>query len=320
MIGAAKAGPDRAGTYAADEDGHAPSHPGPHLLMLLAASTHGYWNLQTLWFFLIVVLWIGYFVLEGFDFGVGMLLPFVGRDERRARDAHPHDRPGLGRQRGVAARRRRRDVRGLPRLVRDALLRLLPRALPRARRPDRARHRDRVPQQAAGRAVARAAGTRSSPSRAPCRRCSGASRSRTSCTACPSTRSGDFTGNLLDLLDPYALFGGVTTLAALRLPRRALPRAAHDRRAASARARRRHAARAAGGRSSSSASSSGRTRTPRARTTRASFPASSRSPRSACRSRPAPSCARAGRAARSRRPPCRSRCSRSRSSSTSTRA
>jgi cytochrome d ubiquinol oxidase subunit II len=50
--------------------------------MLLAAATHGYWNLQTLWFFLIVVLWVGYFVLEGFDFGVGMLLPFVGRDIR----------------------------------------------------------------------------------------------------------------------------------------------------------------------------------------------------------------------------------------------
>ena len=48
--------------------------------MLLAASTHGYWNLQTLWFFLIVVLWIGYFVLEGFDFGVGSVLPFVGRN------------------------------------------------------------------------------------------------------------------------------------------------------------------------------------------------------------------------------------------------
>jgi cytochrome d ubiquinol oxidase subunit II len=48
--------------------------------MLALATTHGYWNLQTLWFFLIAVLWIGYFVLEGFDFGVGMLLPFIGRD------------------------------------------------------------------------------------------------------------------------------------------------------------------------------------------------------------------------------------------------
>ncbi len=42
--------------------------------------------LQTLWFVLIAVLWIGFFFLEGFDFGVGMLLPFLGKkdEERRA--------------------------------------------------------------------------------------------------------------------------------------------------------------------------------------------------------------------------------------------
>ncbi len=42
--------------------------------------------LQTLWFILIAILWIGFFFLEGFDFGVGMLLPFVGKkdEERRA--------------------------------------------------------------------------------------------------------------------------------------------------------------------------------------------------------------------------------------------
>lgn len=42
--------------------------------------------LQVLWFFLIAFLWIGFFFLEGFDFGVGMLLPFLGRNdvERRA--------------------------------------------------------------------------------------------------------------------------------------------------------------------------------------------------------------------------------------------
>lgn len=38
-------------------------------------------DLETFWFILIAVLWAGYFVLEGFDFGVGMLLPFVGRDD-----------------------------------------------------------------------------------------------------------------------------------------------------------------------------------------------------------------------------------------------
>ena len=37
--------------------------------------------LQTLWFFLISILWIGYFVLEGFDFGVGMLLRALSRDD-----------------------------------------------------------------------------------------------------------------------------------------------------------------------------------------------------------------------------------------------
>jgi len=38
-------------------------------------------DLQEFWFLLIGVLWAGYFLLEGFDFGVGMLLPFVPRDE-----------------------------------------------------------------------------------------------------------------------------------------------------------------------------------------------------------------------------------------------
>src|SRR5881398_1194661 len=38
-------------------------------------------NLQILWFCLIAVFWSGYLVLEGFDFGVGMLLPFLPGDE-----------------------------------------------------------------------------------------------------------------------------------------------------------------------------------------------------------------------------------------------
>jgi len=43
-------------------------------------------TLQTIWFLLIAVLWVGYFILEGFDFGVGVLLPFVSKNEadRRA--------------------------------------------------------------------------------------------------------------------------------------------------------------------------------------------------------------------------------------------
>ncbi len=36
-------------------------------------------ELAVIWFAAIAVLWIGFFLLEGFDFGVGVLLPFVGR-------------------------------------------------------------------------------------------------------------------------------------------------------------------------------------------------------------------------------------------------
>jgi len=42
-------------------------------------------ELTTVWFALIAILWIGYFTLEGFDFGVGMLLPFLARSEAERR-------------------------------------------------------------------------------------------------------------------------------------------------------------------------------------------------------------------------------------------
>ncbi|MFB9238291.1 cytochrome d ubiquinol oxidase subunit II [Plantactinospora siamensis] len=42
-------------------------------------------DLPTVWFLLIAALFTGYFVLEGFDFGVGMLLPVLGRDDRERR-------------------------------------------------------------------------------------------------------------------------------------------------------------------------------------------------------------------------------------------
>ncbi|NUW44218.1 cytochrome d ubiquinol oxidase subunit II [Nonomuraea rhodomycinica] len=44
-------------------------------------------ELTTVWFTLIAVLWTGYFVLEGFDFGVGVLLPFLARGEADRRAA-----------------------------------------------------------------------------------------------------------------------------------------------------------------------------------------------------------------------------------------
>lgn len=41
--------------------------------------------LATIWFVLIAVLWIGYLFLDGFDLGVGMLMPIFTKDERGKR-------------------------------------------------------------------------------------------------------------------------------------------------------------------------------------------------------------------------------------------
>lgn len=43
-------------------------------------------ELTTVWFILIGVLWTGYFVLDGYDLGVGMLLPILGGDRAAGGD------------------------------------------------------------------------------------------------------------------------------------------------------------------------------------------------------------------------------------------
>ncbi|AKS34387.1 cytochrome d ubiquinol oxidase subunit II [Mycolicibacterium goodii] len=53
-------------------------------------------GLQELWFILLAVLFLGFFLLEGFDFGVGMLMSFFGRTaERRGQDPEPYRRAAL---------------------------------------------------------------------------------------------------------------------------------------------------------------------------------------------------------------------------------
>ena len=44
-------------------------------------------HLNTLWFVILAILWVGFFVLEGFDFGVGMLHMVVGKTEEERRVA-----------------------------------------------------------------------------------------------------------------------------------------------------------------------------------------------------------------------------------------
>lgn len=42
-------------------------------------------TLETVWFAIIALFWLGYLFLEGFDFGVGMLLPVLGRSNTERR-------------------------------------------------------------------------------------------------------------------------------------------------------------------------------------------------------------------------------------------
>jgi cytochrome d ubiquinol oxidase subunit II len=42
-------------------------------------------DLEIVWFGLVAVLFVGFFFLEGFDYGVGILLPFLGRADRERR-------------------------------------------------------------------------------------------------------------------------------------------------------------------------------------------------------------------------------------------
>ena len=72
-------------------------------------------GLQVFWFIAIAVLWTGFLVLEGFDFGVGALQNVVGKDDAERRVVDQHDRAGVGWERGVADRGRRRHLRGVPR-------------------------------------------------------------------------------------------------------------------------------------------------------------------------------------------------------------
>ena len=60
-------------------------------------------QLHDVWFVLIAVLWTGYFFLEGFDFGIGVLTKLLARGPHRAAGPDQHHRARLGRQRGVAA-------------------------------------------------------------------------------------------------------------------------------------------------------------------------------------------------------------------------
>ena len=49
-------------------------------------------NLEVVWFILITVLFAGFFLLEGFDYGTGILLPFIGKTCLLYTSPSPRDR------------------------------------------------------------------------------------------------------------------------------------------------------------------------------------------------------------------------------------
>ena len=51
----------------------------------LLESTVAVPTLTLVWFVLVAVLWLGYFFLEGFDYGVAMLIPVLGKNEKEKR-------------------------------------------------------------------------------------------------------------------------------------------------------------------------------------------------------------------------------------------
>ena len=68
----------------------------------------------TIWFWLVGIMLTAYVALDGFDIGVGILHLFITRSDDEKRTHPPHHRPRLGRQRGLAPRRRRNPLLRLP--------------------------------------------------------------------------------------------------------------------------------------------------------------------------------------------------------------
>ena len=170
-------------------------------------------ELTTIWFVLIAVLWTGYFILEGFDFGVGMLLPVLGRDDRERRVLINTIGPVWDGNEVWLLTAGGATFAAFPEwyatlfsgFYLPLLLILLALIVRGVAFEYRAQARRRRP--------GGAAGTRRSWSARCCRRSCGASPSPTSCAACRWTPTTSTSAACFDLLNPYALLGGATTLA-----------------------------------------------------------------------------------------------------------
>ena len=188
-------------------------------------------DLQVLWFCIVALFFGGYFLLEGFDFGVGLLLPILPRNEEERDVMFRTIGPVWDGNEVWLVVAGAAMFAAFPAWYATmfsgfyiALLLLLVFLIVRVLSFEwRERHHDsrwRRPLDMAehGR-------------RASAHRSSGASPSRTCSTACRSTRTATSPAASGTSSTSYTLLGGVAVAAAVRVPRRDLPDAAHDRRA-----------------------------------------------------------------------------------------
>ena len=174
-------------------------------------------SLEIFWFCLIAVLWGGYFVLEGFDFGVGMLLPFLPRDERERSTMFETIGPVWDGNEVWLVVAGGATFAAFPAWYATmfsgfylALLLVLVFLIVRAvsfewrERSEDPRWRDDV-------ALGQHGG------RASARRSYGASRSPTCSTACRSTPTATSRGNVLDLFSAYTVLAGLAVVALFAL-------------------------------------------------------------------------------------------------------
>ena len=89
-------------------------------------------GLQIVWFVIIAIFWTGFFVLEGFDFGVGALHTVVGKTDLERRVAINTIGPFWDGNEVWLIVAGGAIVRRIPRLVRHMVLRALPRTRARA--------------------------------------------------------------------------------------------------------------------------------------------------------------------------------------------
>ena len=168
-------------------------------------------ELTTVWFILIAVLWIGYFCLEGFDFGVGMLLPVLARDDRERRTMINTIGPVWDGNEVWVLTAGGATFAAFPEWYATLVQRLLPASAADPARPDRARSRVRVPPPAAGGRLGCVVGPRAVVGSVLPAILWGVAFANI-VRGVPIDADKDFTGTLFTLLNPFGLLGGLVTL------------------------------------------------------------------------------------------------------------